>query len=86
MLRVFISLYVSIEEGGGGRVGGRYLDFLTVWLLIDVVDIAGVAWVKVLVRVHLPFGCGSPPGSVACTGRPGDVSGYYPRAWYRSVS
>ena len=63
MLRVFILLYVSIEEGGGGR----YLDFFTVWLLIDVVDIAGVAWVKVLVILHLPFGCESPPGPSACT-------------------
>ena len=63
MLRVFILLYVSIEKGGGGR----YLDFFTVWLLIDVVDIAGVAWVKVLVRLHLPFGCESPPGPSACT-------------------
>ena len=45
----------------------RYLDFFTVWLLIDVVDIAGVAWEKVLVRLHLPFGCESPPGPSACT-------------------
>ena len=45
----------------------QYLDFFTVWLLIDVVDIAGVAWVKVLVRLHLPFGCESPPGPSACT-------------------
>ena len=63
MLRVFILLYVSIEEGGGWR----YLDFFTGWLLIDVVDIAGVAWVKVLVRLHPPFGCESPPGPSACT-------------------
>ena len=64
MLRVFILLYVSIEEGGGG---GDILIFFTVWLLIDVVDIPGVAWVKVLVRLHPPFGCESPPGPSACT-------------------
>ena len=63
MLRVFILLHVSIEEGGGGR----YLDFFTVWLFIDVVDIAGVAWVKVFVRLLLPFGCESSPGPSACT-------------------
>ena len=63
MLRVFILLYVSIEGGGGGR----YLDFFTGCLLIDVVDIAGVAWVKVLVRLHLPISCESPPGPSSCT-------------------